>query len=246
MLGMLEQAGWPFKEKGHLILHQVLENEKIVQWLLDRGVWLDFPQSELRDDLKKGEKDETIALLNQAAAQGNMAMFDHLVSLGADPSRSLALHYAAALYKPHHDNANATDAVIGHLIQKYHFAVDADDTCGGLVKLSDFTVIPSQEGPPLVRAVFHGNLPAIQSLLRRGALIDEKAIRTAIECDNLDVLQALLEAGGDATYGCCLAVARDKVEAAHVCLQHGADHKAAVGYNRELASKTSTHSPADK
>lgn len=227
----------------------MLGNEEVASWLLDHGARLDFPQSEVRDDLKKGEKDGTLALLNQAAAQGNMAMFDRLVSLGANPSHSLALHYAAASAAAADDKrppgSNAADAVIGHLIQQHGFDVDAEDSCGGLVQLSDFTV-SGQEGPPLVRAVCHGNLPAVRALLRHGADAGQKAVRTAVERDNRAALEALLEAGGDATYACCIAASRAKLDAARVCLRHGADPRAAVRYDAELASKSGTHAPMSR
>ncbi|KAI1089760.1 hypothetical protein F5B19DRAFT_465785 [Rostrohypoxylon terebratum] len=234
----LEQAGWPIKAKGHLILIKAFDSREVVDWLLDHGVQLNFPQSELRTDLKKGERDDTLGVLNEAAAQGNTEMFDYLVSRGANPQQCLALHYAT-LHKPQ-DSAQV-EASISHLLQRYNYDVNGDDTCGGLVKLSDFTDV-SWQGPPLRWAVYHDNLPAVKSLLSHGAEASA-ALLVAIERDNLDALNLLLEAGGNATDACKIAATRSKIDAARICLEHGADPKPALARDAELAEAESTYKP---
>ncbi|KAI1759342.1 ankyrin repeat-containing domain protein [Hypoxylon sp. FL1150] len=235
---LLEQAGWPIKTTGHLILTQALDSKEVVDWLLNHGAHLNFPQSELRTDLKKGERDDTLAVLNEAAAQGNMDMFDYLVSRGAHPSQCLALHYAT-LYKP--QDPAQVKSNIAHLLQKYKYDVNGDDTCGGLVKLSDFTYT-GREGPPLRWAVYHHNLPAVESLLRHGAEAST-ALLVAVESDDLDALKLLLEAGGDATDACRIAATRSKYDAALICLEHGADPNPALVRDAELAEAESTYTP---
>ncbi|KAI1384081.1 uncharacterized protein F4822DRAFT_60338 [Hypoxylon trugodes] len=235
---ILEQAGWPIKTKGHLILTRVLESKEVVSWLLDHGARLEFPQSELRTDLKKGERDDTLAVLNEAAAQGNMDMFDYFVSRGADPSRCLALHYTA-FYKP--QNPAQVDFNIAHLLQNYKYDVNGDDTCDGLVKLSDFTYT-GREGPPLRWAIYHHNLPAVESLLRHGADASA-ALLIAIERDDLNALKLLLGADGDATDACRIAATRSKFDAALVCLEQGADPNPALVRDAELAREESTYKP---
>ncbi|KAI1448705.1 ankyrin repeat-containing domain protein [Annulohypoxylon stygium] len=234
----LEQAGWPIKTKGHLILIKAFDSREVVDWLLDHGVQLNFPQSELRTDLKKGERDDTLGVLNEAAAQGHMEMFDYLVSRGADPQQCLALHYAT-LYKP--QDPAQVEANTAHLLQRYSYNVNSDDTCGGLVKLSDFTDI-SWQGPPLRWAVYHDNLPAIKALLAHGAEASA-ALLVAIERDNLDALKLLLGAGGDATDACRIAATRSKIDAARICLEHGADPNPALVRDAELAGAESTYKP---
>ncbi|KAI1084834.1 hypothetical protein F5B20DRAFT_222815 [Whalleya microplaca] len=235
---LLEQAGWPIKTKGHLILTQALDSKEVVDWLIDHGAQLKFPQSELRTDLKKGERDDTIAVLNEAAAQGNMEMFDYLVSRGADPSQCLALHYAT-LYKP--QDPTQVELNIAHLLQRYNYDVNGDDACNGLVKLSDFTYT-GRDGPPLRWAVYHHNVPAIESLLRHGAEASA-ALLVAVESDDLDALKLLLGAGGDATDACRIAATRSKTDATLICLEHGADPNPALVYDAKLTEAESTYKP---
>ncbi|KAI1211529.1 ankyrin repeat-containing domain protein [Annulohypoxylon truncatum] len=235
---LLEQAGWPIKTKGHLILTQALDSREVVDWLLDQGAQLNFPQSELRTDLKKGEQDDTLAVLNEAAAQGNIDMFDYLVSRGADPQKCLALHYAT-FYKP--QDPAQVEFNIAHLLQRYDYDVNGDDTCGGLVKLSDFTYT-GREGPPLRWAVYHDNLPAVESLLRHGAE-PSAALLVAVERDNLEALKLLLGAGGNATEACRIAATRSKIDAALMCLEHGADPNPSLVRDAELAGAESMYKP---
>lgn len=163
------------------------DHRDILDWLLDQGLDLNSPQSLLRHDLKKGESDDTVAVLNQAALAGRTDIFDYLVSRSADPSRCLALHYAA-LYQS--KDLTEMNAVVDHLIDKYRFDVNGDGTCGGLIKLTDFTDTSDQTGPPLRTAVYHHNIPAIKALLRRGG--DAAAVwKTALDREDLEALQLL-------------------------------------------------------
>jgi hypothetical protein len=104
--------------------------------LLDKGADINRP---IERNIPKGDRDDTVKVLNKAAAQGNIEMFDHLVGRGADPSRSITLHTATQCEDP-----VKTVAMITHLIEKYRFDVNADEECGGL--RSSFGSLPELEG----------------------------------------------------------------------------------------------------
>jgi hypothetical protein len=57
--------------------------------------------------------DKTLGVLNNAATLGDIDLFDYLVSRGADPSKSIALHAAARCPDP-----VKTKAMILHLVDK--------------------------------------------------------------------------------------------------------------------------------
>lgn len=210
-----------------------------MDWLLDQGVELNWPQSLLRHDLKKGEHDDTLAVLNQAAKAGETDVFDYLVSRGADPSKCLALHYAA-LYQP--EDPAKVSTVIDHFVDKYQFDVNSDSTCGGLVKLSSLTDTSDQGGPPLIPAVYHHNIPAVKALLRRGANT-EPALVTAIDREDMEALRLLLEAGGDATSGCAIAATRSYLDAVKICLEYGADPGPALERDADLTANIRGYTP---
>jgi hypothetical protein len=216
----------------------MFEHRDILDWLLDQGIDLNWYQRLLRYDLKKGEDDKTVAVLNQAAAAGRIDIFDYLVSRGADPWRCLALHYAA-LYQS--DNSIMVYAVIDHFIDKYQFDVNGDGTCGGLVTLHDLTDTHECD-PPLVAAVYHQNIPVIKALLRRGASAG-LALGTAMDRENMEALRLLLEAGADATEGCVIAACRSYVAATKICLEYGADPEPAFQRDAELVATVKGYIP---
>lgn len=75
--------------------------------------------------------DKTLGSLNNAAALGDVDLFDYLVSRGADPSKSIALHTAAYCLDP-----AKVKAMIAHLVDMYSFDPDAGDNPTGLRYLS--------------------------------------------------------------------------------------------------------------
>lgn len=145
-----------------------------MDWLLDHGANLKFPQNELRTDLEKGER---------------------------------------------------------------------DDTCGGLVQLSNFTHT-GRDGLPLRLAVYHHNLPTIESLFYNG-IEASAALLVAVERDDLDALKLLLGAGADTADACRIATTRSKIDAALACLEHSADPSPALTRDAELTEAESTYKPMD-
>lgn len=202
----------------------MLDSREILDWLLAQGVDINGSRAGVWNNLKKGETDDTCGVLNAAAARGDIDTFDYLVSRGAQPSRSIALHTATKCKDP-----SKTIAIITHLIEKYHLDPNADDTCNGLVN----TVTPHlSDGPPLNWAVVWNNIPAVELLLKHGAdpsmgntLIVALLAQQKFEYPTTPAIELLLEAGADATEGYLLAVQNDNLEAAEICLKYGADSK---------------------
>jgi len=163
MLKLFADFGRDFKSDGHNILFKNTDNKAIIDLLLDQGV---DPNKTVQNDLirglKHGEIDENCQVLNAAAERGDVAIFDHLVSRGADPKRSIALH-RAVLCKDY----QASVRMINHLVDRYGFDVNAHDEANGL-RRNIMTCFPDQ-GHPLRVALMSGNVPAIEVLLARGA-----------------------------------------------------------------------------
>ena len=175
-------------------------------------------------------QDRTCEVLNVAAHRGDIDIFDHLVARGADPSRSNALHYAATC-----KDALKANAMITHLIEKYHLDPNASDSCGGLNELLD---LPGGLGDPyrnpLDYAVSRGNLPAAEALLKFGA-DPSNSIYEAIEEYQAPAVKILLEAGADYSKSFPRAVTTNFLEGAELCLQYGADPADGERYDKELA-----------
>jgi hypothetical protein len=162
-----------------------------------------------------GGKDYSLEVLNRAAGQGNIEIFEHLVHRGADPSRSLALHRASEC-----DDPTKVVAMIDHLLDKHHFDIEADNR--KFLKTG-----PRRDfGTPLHVAIYNKNIDAVRHLLKRGA--DPKSgIRIAIGSAVivregwLPAVEALLDAGADVDYIFDHAVDVAKVEVAKACLDRG-------------------------
>ena len=119
-------------------------------------------------------------------------MFDHIVLRGADSLRSLALHHASKC-----KDTERVIAMIDHLLDKYHMDIQAHSKV-----FRPMIHFPGDHGTPLVFAVWHENLAAVQQLLTRGAN-PEPAIVLAIGRATaphgwLSAVGPLLEAGADA------------------------------------------------
>jgi len=134
-----------------------------MDWLLDQGLDINFGGHRTVKGADRMCRDNTCAVLNEAAASGDIALFDHLVARGAKPSRSNALHFATRCH-----DANKVVAMISHLIKKCDLDVNADTSCGGLNEFLEFEPSP---GSPLNHAVIASNAAAADALLRYGAKI---------------------------------------------------------------------------
>ena len=114
-------------------------DRKTLDWLLDQGVDINRTDTQRLDNgfnLAPGETDRSLHLLNNVAADGNIALFDCLVDRGADPTLSTALHSASACKDP-----DLSRAMVCHLLDRYgmdinsnsddfrDFVHDADDRC---------------------------------------------------------------------------------------------------------------------
>lgn len=123
--------------------------------MLEQGVDIYYPQDrDGSNPLAKGQKDGTSLLLNQAAAQGKIELFDYFVSLGVNPMRSMAPELGFLLQK--------TANMIAHLVERYHFDdVKADDTCSGLRDLHDLVWGERFEERPLKSAAVEKNVTAV-------------------------------------------------------------------------------------
>lgn len=169
-----------------------------------------------------GQYDDTAEVLNEAASRGDIAMFDHLVSRGAIPSRSIALHTASKC-----KDFTQSKAMITHLVKKYNFDVNADDLCNGLRWFNSLGPSAPESGSPLACAVARENVGAVEALLEcdadvenycgfPGASYDMKCqgikglvLRDAIEQGSKEIVKLLLAAGADALAGYTRVVALD-------------------------------------
>jgi hypothetical protein len=111
--------------------------------------------------------------------------------------------------------------MIDHLLDVHHMNIEADD-----YDLRDIMYYPSG-GTPLHSAAYEGNLTTLAHLLKRGAN-PESAMGTALgisfrEGSKLPVLALLLDAGANADGALDEAVEKYLVDAAEMCLAHGAD-----------------------
>ncbi len=162
-----------------------------------------------------GGTDHTVAVLNNAAALGDIDLFEHLICRGANLSRSIPLHHACRC-----ENPEKSIAMISHLIEKHELDVNSSDLCGGLREFFD-----EQEyyGPPLRWAVAARNTAAVEELLRRGASIDHETVLHAIRVHPTPALEMFLRAGTDPTRALCYVMYWDYIEALQLCMDYGGD-----------------------
>lgn len=192
----------------------------MLDWMLDRGADITRTDDSRTAALGPkrmigGGKDYSLKVLNRVAARGNVELFDHLVSRGADPSRSLALHCASECKDP-----VKTIVMIDHLLDTYHFDIEADS------RQFLETGPRADHGTPLRCAVHHHNIDAVRHLLERGA-DSESALRfaaggtIAIHRGWLPGLDALFDAGANVDRAFDHAVHCLKIDAAKACLDRG-------------------------
>lgn len=138
-----------------------INRREVLDWLLDQGLDINAGGNRSLKGRDKLYRDNTVAVLNETAAAGDIELFDYLVSRGAKPSQSNALHHAVGC-----KDAAKGVAMISHLIDTYHLDVNADDSCGGLNELVQYSM---HSGSPLYCAVTSGNVAAAGVLLKNGA-----------------------------------------------------------------------------
>lgn len=159
-------------------------------------------------------------VLSNVAARGDIELFDHLVSRGADPHRSLALHAVSRCR-----DAEKSKAMIDHLLDKHGMNIETDS-----IDLMEIMYLPDA-GTPLHYAVFCKNTDTLKHLLTRGAnptFAMECAISDGLFKIYLPAIAPLLGAGYDATDALESAVQANSIEAAQICLSHGADPTSAI------------------
>lgn len=173
--------------------------------------------------LYPGGFDDSVKVLRNAAANGDIELFDHLVKRGDDPSRSLALHYVSKCRDEH-----KAVAMLSHLLDKHKMDINADTD-----DLRDFFHDATDAGTPPCTAIFRKNLVIVKELLRRGADPTgfgasghppiSKAAGDAMNSGFSPALQPLFQAGADPQVALQCAVRLRNVDAAEICLKYGAD-----------------------
>ncbi|KAK4210115.1 hypothetical protein QBC37DRAFT_322731 [Rhypophila decipiens] len=166
MLEVLAEFGFDFRQYGHNILHQFITPISILRYLLDLGADPKKPiVPSLVPFLKKGETDNTTQCLNEAAAQCDIPAFELLVSRGAEPARSIALHRATRFKGANNGGTTVTD-MIAYLIDRHGMDPNAKDDCAGL---RDLMTAFREEGKPLEYALANENREAAVALVKKGA-----------------------------------------------------------------------------
>lgn len=163
------------------------------------------------------------------AASGDIELFDHIVSRGADPQRSMALHRASRCPDP-----EKTIAMVDHLLDKHHMDIEANN------KKLLRTVDSVDFGTPLNLAVHHRNLAAVKHLLKRGAQPRDAADQSAGQLGAIPFLPALgplLDAGADPDDALKLVIRTNNLEAARLCVEAGADLKAIISSQEARAAR---------
>ena len=142
-----------------------------LDFLLDQGVDINRSGPTLSTPVSRaGDIDRTVGVLNEAAKLGDVALFDYLVSRGADPVRSVALHYACG------SPEDKTRAMLDHLLTTYGDTferdVSASDEKPGLRDRGPkHRPRPRCSGTPWQYALYYRNTVALQCLLDRGAKV---------------------------------------------------------------------------
>lgn len=190
----------------------------MLDWLFDRGANINLTDHQRLDDgfnLYIGGRDDSLHLLNIVAANGDIELFDHLVSRGADPSKSTALHSASKCGDP-----VVSRAMVCHLLDKHKMDININNE-----DFRDFFHDAPDTGSPLCNAILHRNLAVVQELLERGARIKgprANSINFTVAKDGFSpALEPLLRAGADPTEALCCAVQHMNFHAAQICLDFG-------------------------
>ncbi|KAK6432575.1 hypothetical protein LTR95_011253 [Oleoguttula sp. CCFEE 5521] len=200
-----------------------------LDWLLDRGV--DINRTDHKRDeqgiMLYGPVNHSVKVLDNIAAAGDVRLFDHMVSRGADPSRSLALHAATRC-----QDAGLTITMIDYLIDQHHMSLE-----GNSESLRDYMHSEPGAGTPIHSAIANGNLAALQHLVKRGADMSRPAFRSITNLaigemgpqeGFLPALGPLLDAGADMDTAVWYPSIRNNVEAHKICHDRGGDLEEAL------------------
>jgi ankyrin repeat protein len=208
--------------------------------LVDRGVDINRTDTQRLDNgfnLAPGEQDRSLHLLNNVAADGNIALFDYLVDRGADVTLSTALHSASACEDP-----NLSKAMVCHLLDRYGMDINCNND-----DFRDFVHDADDRGSPLCSAILDRNQVVVLELLKRGAGPNDPdmyPVSYAVAEDGyLPALEPLLSAGADAASALDLAVEAGNLEAAKICLAFGADPVRSLGKAIEQVEDTTQSVP---
>lgn len=203
--------------------------------MLDQGVDINDSDPSRTDPFGKhaalavGFKDYSVKVLNNVAQLGDVELFAHLVNRGADPQRSLALHAVAMCRDP-----EKAKAMIDHLLDVHHMDLEADN-----VALRKH-MFRHDDGTPARCAVHHRNLDTLSHLLLRGA-DPESAIGYAVGNflyrKFLPAVGLLIDAGANADRALGQAVDNKDIEAARICLEHGADVSVVIEEQRAKTAR---------
>ncbi|KAK6068257.1 hypothetical protein SCUP515_09752 [Seiridium cupressi] len=223
----------PSLDKLKLLLEygDVVDSRETLDWLLNQGVDINRPDSTRTTggvSLLRGGYDHSLGVLNNAAARGDIETFDYLLSQGADPTRSRALHLASRC-----KDLAKTVAMIHHLIDKHGFGVDELKDQNEIRRLGHTYQQIRDTGTPLNCAVVNRNMAALQTLLERGANPEgsghprQAPANTAIlrwrRLPWDEALEPLFKAGANPSSALIQAVESDNIDGAKICLQYGAD-----------------------
>jgi len=195
-------------------------DRETLDWLLDQGVDINRTDIQRQDDafnLAIGETDSSLHLLNNVAASGDIDLFDHLVSRGADTSLCTALHSASRCADP-----ETSRAMVCHLLDKHNMDIDRNND-----DLRDFFHDPQDSGSPLCSAILHKNLAVVHELLKKGAGVNipkSFPVSYAVKTGGFfPALEPLLRAGADPTEALATSAHARNIDAAKACLQFGPD-----------------------
>ena len=211
---------WHVARRLTLPARDFADDRETLDCLLDQGADINRTDSRRRDDgsvLAVGETDNSLHLLNIVAASGDIDLFDHLVSRGADPSLCTALHAASKCKDP-----ETSTAMVRHLLDKHNLDINRDKD-----DLRHFIHDSQDKGSPLCSAILYRNLPVVHELLNRGARVNDpnwSPVYYAAKADGfLPAMEPLLRAGADATEALETSAATRNIDAAKACLQYGPD-----------------------
>jgi ankyrin repeat protein len=158
-------------------------------------------------------------------------LFNDLVSQGADPRLSIAIHRASKC-----QDAATCIAMIDYLLDTHHMDIEADNEL--FHNRMDFS---PDSGTPLSCTLYYENIAAIKHLLKRGAN-PQSAVSHSIgtvyfERGFLPALGPLLDAGADADAALELAATRDDIEAAAICLSRGANPEPVIESQEDRSAR---------
>jgi hypothetical protein len=211
-------------------------SREALDWLLDHGVDPNLTDAGRTDTglYLGGQHNYSVKVLSNIAKLGDIQLFDYIVSRGADPLRSMALHRVA-----HCEDDRKTTAMIDHLLDHHNMDIEAD-----LADLADPDhLFPDNDtGTPLSYAIHCENLAAFRRLLQRGADPHEAmAIAIGDICCGgwLPAILPLLDAGANPDRAIELAVRAGNVGAASICMQEGADQECALQEQQKMADTMS-------